>query len=135
MTECIRFDETHWPIVVVRYPYRIEQADFDQHIARVKGYITRGVPWAMLNDSRTAGAPNTRQRQAIAKLYDEHEALIRQHWRGTAVVFDSPLIAGALTALSWLTPAPHPFKAFSDYDEGMAWLRGTLEPASRLVVA
>ncbi len=133
MTELIRFDETHWPIVVVKYPARFHQSDFDQHIVRVVGFLKRDVPWAMLNDSRDAAAPNASQRQAIAKLYDDHEERVRKYWRGTAVVFDSPLIAGVLTALSWLRPPPHPFKAFSNYDDGMKWLKACMDPASRRV--
>lgn len=133
MTDRITFDEMHWPIVIVRYPGKLDQADFDRHIAKVESYLKRDQPFALLNDSRGAGAPNAGQRQAIAKVYDDHEPAVKKYWRGTAVVFDSPLIAGVLTAISWLRPPPHPFKAFTQYDEGMSWLNGLFDPNSQRI--
>jgi hypothetical protein len=124
----IAFDDSQWPIVVVRYPKEIEQADFTAHLERVSTYVRRAEPWGMFNDSRGAGQPNARQRQAIATFYDQHEALVREHWRGTAIIFDSPLIVGVLTALTWLRPPPHPFKPFSNADEGRRWLEERFEP-------
>jgi hypothetical protein len=128
MQDDITFDESAWPIVVVRYPKRIDQRDFDAHLERIIGYVKRDAPWGLLNDSRGAGHPNAVQRQAIATFYDRYEPLVRKNWRGSAIIFDSPLIVGVLTALTWIRPAPHPFKAFSNYAEGQRWLEARFEP-------
>lgn len=125
----IVFDDSRWPLVVVRYPKKIDHDDFMAHLDRVIDYVKRDEPWGMINDSRGSGHPNAVQRQAIASFYDEYEPIIRKNWRGTAIVFDSPIIAGVLTALTWLRPAPHPSKAFSNYDEGERWLLSRFEPA------
>jgi len=127
----ILFDDSRWPLVVVRYPKKIDHADFMAHLDRVTGYVLRNEPWGMINDSRGAGHPNAVQRQAIASFYDAHEATVRANWRGTAIVFDSPIIAGVLTALAWLRPPPHPFKAFSNFDEGERWLVSCFAPELR----
>jgi hypothetical protein len=129
MTHKIMFDDSCWPMVVVRYPKQIVHEDFLAHLERVVGYVQRDEPWGMLNDSRGAAHPNASQRQAIASFYDAHELLVRKNWRGTAVVFDSPMIAGVLTALTWLRPTPHPFKAFSSYEDGERWLRNRFTPS------
>lgn len=128
--ETIQVDESAWPVVVVRYPKVIEHGDFMRHLQRVVSFIKRREPWGMINDSRGAAHPNAKQRQAIATMYDDHEVAVREYWRGTAIIFDSQMIVGVLTALSWLRPPPHPFKAFVSYDDGERWVLNTLPPGS-----
>jgi hypothetical protein len=128
--ESIQFDDSAWPLVVLRYPKVIDHDDFMRHLERVVGYVKRREPWGMINDSRGSGHPNAKQRQAIANLYDAHEDSVRGFWRGTAIIFDSSVTVGVVTALTWLRPAPHPFKAFTDYDEGRSWVLSALPPGS-----
>lgn len=124
----IRFDDSRWPIVIIRYPEVIDPRDWDAHMARVIGYLERDQPWGMINDSRGAARPTAIQRQGIIDMYDGHENLVRKNWRATAIVFDSPLVVGVVTALSWARPMPHPFKSFTDYDEGARWVEGMFRP-------
>jgi hypothetical protein len=124
----IQFDDSRWPIVVVRYPHVIDPRDWDAHMARVVGYVKQDQPWGMINDSRGAARPTATQRQGIVNMYDDHENLVRKNWRATAIVFDSQLVVGVLTALSWARPLPHPFKSFTDYDEGASWIEGMFRP-------
>jgi len=128
--ERIGIDESQWPLVFVRYPKRIDDDDFSAHLRRVTEFVNRCEPWGMLNDSRGSGHPNARQRQAIVSMYEQHEHNIRAHWRGTAIIFDSPMIVGVLTALTWLKAPVHPFKAFSDYGEGLRWVTRLLPTGS-----
>jgi hypothetical protein len=124
----IQFDESRWPIVVVRYPSSLEARDWDDHLSRVIRYVERDRPWGMINDSRGAGHPNAAQRQGIVNLYDRHEELVRKNWRGTAIVCDSKITVGVLTALTWVRPPPHPFRPFSSYDEGTRWVESMFRP-------
>lgn len=119
--EQTRIDEGAWPLVVIHYPKLIEHQDFMSSLDRIIGFVQRGEPWVMINDARGSGHPNAKQRQAIASMYEAHEQEVRRHWRGSAIVFDSQVIVGVLTALVWLRPPPHPFRAFSDYNEGRSW--------------
>jgi hypothetical protein len=119
----IELDDTRWPIVVVRYPkVAIDDDDFARLIEGVTSYIHRREPWGMLNDTRDAAIPNRAQTKAIVAMYDANEALVRQYWRGTALVFDSPLFAAVVTTISWLRPPLHPLKTFRRYDDAVAWL-------------
>jgi hypothetical protein len=61
-------------------------------------------------------------------MYDQFDALVRKNWRGTAIVSDSSIVVGVVTALSWLRPMPHPFRCFSDYEEGARWLESMFRP-------
>jgi hypothetical protein len=124
----IHFDDSRWPIVVVRYPSRIDPRDWDEHLTRVIGYVKTDLPWGMINDSRGAAHPTATQRQGIIDLYDAHEELVRKNWRATAIVCDSKVIVGVLTALTWVRPPPHPFRPFSDYGEGARWTESMFRP-------
>lgn len=119
-------DDSQWPVVTLRYPKVIEHEDFMESLVRIVGFIHRGQPWVMINDARGSGAPNARQRQAIASMYESHDDVVRRHWRGSAIIFDSQITVGVLTALVWLRPPPHPFRAFADYQEGRRWVLGML---------
>lgn len=124
--ERICIDESCWPLVIVRYPKRIDDADFEAHLARVTRFVRRAEPWGMLNDSRGAGHPSAKQRKDIVRMYEENEAAVRAHWRGTAVIFDSRVIVGVITAMTWLKAPIHPFQCFTDYDEGLRWVAARL---------
>lgn len=128
--DSIEHDERAWPLVVVRYPKVIDHDDFMRHLRDVIGYIKRHEPWGMINDSRGSGHPNAKQRQAIASMYEEHESAVRAYWRATAIIFDSQVIVGVLTALTWIRPPPHPFRPFSNYVEGQRWVLDALPPGS-----
>ena len=117
-------------MVFVRYPRNLDHGDFLDHLERITGFVKRREPWAMLNDSRGSGHPNAKQRQAIATMYEENETNVRAFWRGTAIIFDSQVIVGVLTALTWLKPPPHPFRAFSSYDDGLSWVTQLLPVGS-----
>jgi hypothetical protein len=124
----ILFDESTWPIVVIRYPHVIDAEDWDKHMETVTGYVLRDRPWGMINDSRSSGGPTSKQRQGIIRMYDAHDALIRKNWRATAIITDSKVIVGVITALTWLRPPSHPFRPFSDYAEGARWVEKSFRP-------
>jgi hypothetical protein len=127
----ILIDDSRWPLVFLRYPATFTDAEWEEHLARVVQFVRRDEPWGMLNDSRGAAAPNAKQRKRVSEMYISHEPFVRRNWRGTAVVFDSLLVAGAVTAISWLQPPMHAFKATSDYDAGLEWVLSQFEPAIR----
>lgn len=121
-------------MVVIHYPKLIEHKDFMSSLDRIIGFVQRGEPWVMINDARGSGHPNAKQRQAIASMYESHEQAVRRHWRASAIVFDSQVIVGVLTALVWLRPPPHPFRAFADYSEGKSWALEMLAGRSELTL-
>lgn len=131
----ITFDESCWPLVIVRYPRAFNQAEFDEHLAYVVSLVRRDEPWAMINDSRGAYTPNARQRGAIAEFYAAEAALVRKNWRSTALVIDNPLVAGIATAISWLTEPLHPFCAFWNYADAERYVLNHFEPGLRDLVA
>lgn len=125
-------DDSTWPLVLLRYPPVMDHQDFLASLERIVGFIQRGQPWVMINDARGSDHPNAKQRQAIASMYDLHEPAVRRFWRGSAIIHDSQVIVGVLTALVWLRPPPHPFRAFADYQQGKQWVLHMLAGSTSL---
>lgn len=75
----------------------------------------------MINDVRLGHPPSAQQRRSIATMYREHLQLVEKNWRGTAIIASSSLMMGALTALNWLMPPPHPVEVYAHYGDGQLW--------------
>ena len=75
----------------------------------------------MINDVRVGPPPSAQHRKAISTMYQQHLPLVKKNWRGTAIVTSSSLIKGAITALNWLMPPPHPVKVCANYPDGERW--------------
>ena len=69
-----------------------------------------------------ADTPTAAQRKQLADFMKTH-AKDMDAITGSAMVLDSALARGALTALNWLFRKPFPEKVFSSADPALEWLR------------
>lgn len=122
----VTLDESRWPLIEIRYPDAFGSDDWAVLIEGLVGILKRDQPFAVINDVRSGAAPNALQRKQVADMYKAHPDLVKRNWLGTAFVTDSPIARGALTAVTWLIPQPHPVKVFSKYAEGEAWAQEQL---------
>jgi hypothetical protein len=117
----IEVDVSRHPLVLVRYGRRFSDADWAVLIERVAELIQRG-PFGMINDVRGGAVPTPLQRRTIATLYEKNDPDIRAHFLAGALVGDSLLLRGVLTAMRWLRPAPHPVEIFATIGEAESWV-------------
>jgi len=110
-----------WPIIEVTNPHAFTDEQWTHLLAQIAGVIKQDRPFSMINDVRVGPPPSAHQRKAISQLYQENLDLVKKNWRGTALITSSALIQGAITALNWLMPPPHPVKVCSNYAEGEKW--------------
>ena len=108
----IEVDVSRYPLVVVRYGHQITDAEWSACAARIGELIRRG-PFGMINDVRSGSVPSAVQRRTIITLYDENDRDVRAHFLASALVGESILLRGVLTALTWVRPAPHPMAIFA----------------------
>jgi hypothetical protein len=130
----IEVDVSRHPLVLVRYGRQFSDADWSVLIERVAVLIRRG-PFGMINDVRGGAVPTPVQRRTIAALYEANEPEIRAHFLAGALVGDSLLLRGVLTAMRWLRPAPHPVEIFATIGEAEAWILGHFPEEMRRRVA
>ena len=74
-----------------------------------------------------SAAPPARARQQLAARLASSEPYLRAI-AGSAMVFDSKLARGTLTAINWIARKPYPEKVFGHLDGALAWL-SRLTPA------
>ena len=74
-----------------------------------------------------SAAPPARARQQLAARLASSEQYLRAI-AGSAMVFDSKIARGTLTAINWIARKPYPEKVFGHLDEALAWL-SRLTPA------
>lgn len=112
---------TRWPIIEVTNPPAFTDDEWTHLLTQITGVLKQDRPFAMINDVRVGPPPSAQQRKAISQLYQENMNLVKKNWRGTALITSSALVQGAITALNWLMPPPHPVKVCSNYAEGEKW--------------
>ncbi len=88
----------------------------------MRSYPDRRERYVTLTDARSGATPNATQRRRASELIQrERERTVR--WNvANAVVFTSPLLRGALTAIEWAAPSPVPMRSFATLVEARAWL-------------
>jgi len=130
----IEVDVSRHPLVVLRWGRQYTDAEWAAVITRMGELIQRG-PFGVINDIRGGAAPTPVQRRTIASLYEEHDAAVRANFLAGALVGDSMLLRGVLTAMNWLRPAPHPVAIFGTIPAAETWVLGHFPEELRRLVA
>ncbi len=118
----------HWPILIRRASASLTTLEWQKELDwAAELYRTKKEPYALVVDARSGRRPNSAERNMMREFAEKHDAHIRQYCRGTALVFKSDLVRGALTALLWLRKPASQTKVFTDFDEAMAWARKQLD--------
>jgi hypothetical protein len=117
----IEVDRSRFPLVVLRHGRRYTDADFHAVTVHLNELLRRG-PFGLITDTRGSPMPSPLQRRTIIQFYADHDREIRANLLATAVVGDSTLVRGVLTALQWIRPAPHPVQIFASMVDAEAWV-------------
>ena len=81
-------------------------------------------PYVLVTLARTADRPDSTVRRRVAEFTKRAS---NPQLFANAVILPNALVAGALTAIRWLSPAAYDERAFSTLDDGLAWLTGAME--------
>lgn len=120
--EEFEFLEESWPLLVVRWPHA-EQSDEVMRAAfeKMASYTARKERYCILHDARSSPTLGAKHRRMGAEIGKRDAHLSERYCAGTALVFDSAIIRGAITAVNWLFSPPYPQKTFSTVEEARAW--------------
>ncbi len=119
----IATDLAHWPIVIMTAPARaLSDLEFKAYLAWVEKYVTcHGETYAIVNDVRYAPAPSAAQRRLVAEQMERLKLVTKRHCAGNAMVFQSQLMRGIMTAIFWMAQPDYPTKVFATVDQAIAW--------------
>jgi hypothetical protein len=99
----------------------MEDEQFESIVLSISTLLERGQRYVIIHDARRAVRPTPKQR-AFAAAQQKHDAeRTRRLVAGVALAVSSPLTAGVVTAINWITPPPYPLKTFSTMAAAEAW--------------
>ncbi len=119
----VSFDLAHWPLVVLRLPPRIGEAEVASLARAQEEIFQRRERYVSLTDTTAVvGLPDARVRSAIGQWLQTIEERAKRYQVANALVIASPLTRGALTAVHWLAPPPVPTTVCATVREGARYL-------------
>jgi len=112
-----------WPIVVMTPPARpMTDQEFKDYLVWMEKHVTtRGETYTVINDVRHAPAPSAAQRKLVADHMERLRPITTRFCAGTAMVFESTLMRGIMTAIFWMSKPDYPTKVCATVDEAMGW--------------
>ena len=119
----IRFDDTQFPLVATEWPDgEITDAELEQWLAKCVAGWDRGRQVALHLGMRASGLSSL-QRKRMSEFAKTNERTLARVIIATAIVADSPMVRGVITAINWFAPPPYPQRVFSRRAEAETWLR------------
>lgn len=115
-------DARFFPLVLHRIRGEVTDADVDQIRVFYEGVHAHKKPFLHIVDARTASRPDSLVRTRLNDLTKSMLPDTKQFQVANAIVLDSRMTAGVMTALRWAVPPPVPEKYFGNIDEAMAWV-------------
>ncbi|MFK7987131.1 MAG: STAS/SEC14 domain-containing protein [Sandaracinaceae bacterium] len=130
MVDAHWLDESRHPIWIQTIPEAPELDEFmgafEHFDRRIREAATRTERLGLVVDMRKYGMGTSIQRQRAAKTNELAERLLGSRILGQAVVMESAMQRGALTAVQWLARPTWPVRTFAERSEAIDWLRGLL---------
>jgi hypothetical protein len=132
----IALDFSAWPIVQVTPPPYSLSDDALTEFMEFHRQLVRGRDSAhgLLLDLRHSDQLSGSQRKKLTEILNSPKSGPMSPCAGTALVFNSPMLRGVLTAMFWFFKPPYPVKVFPDVTSAERWL-STLLPSSLINVA
>ncbi|WP_309896022.1 hypothetical protein [Archangium sp.] len=134
----ITFDDTHWPLLLLRFEGTPTPEQLEAYLARRLEYLQRQERHGIVYDTRQARLITSQVRQRHAAWSREHQAQRRQFLVGNALIIPSPVIRLSMNLVLSLGGAKVPYSVAATVPEGALWVAhrlheaGETEPAERL---
>jgi hypothetical protein len=127
-------DASRMPLVVQRFRQGFDDADVEHMFRQFEFLFLSGRRYALLVYTDPGPKVMTaRQRKMVADWGKAHIEQIRRVNVASAVVIESALVRGALTALTWLFEPPTPQKLVRTLREGLDFCVASLISADVMV--
>ena len=119
-----RFEETRWPLVIIPSPRGTDPRliDQDSFYAEFDRFRAKGERAFIVHDLRGVRLMDAGRRRRFVQYAGLHSTTARELIVGYAVLIDSRITTGIVTAVLWLLRPPCPMKVFSNPADGEAWL-------------
>ncbi|HEX6276768.1 MAG TPA: STAS/SEC14 domain-containing protein [Polyangiaceae bacterium] len=125
-----QFDETSWPIVVLRWQGRPTDASVTAGLARLDAFLARKERFGLIVDSRGSTALTPEQRGMMLahmkRNMEENEKYLVQ-----AFVANDFIARTLYWGVQLFMPPPFPSKVFGEFEAARAWVADVLGASER----
>ena len=111
-----------FPLIIHTIRDPVSAADVDLMRVFYRELHTRKQPYLHLVDARTTSRPEATVRAKLAEFTKEMLPASALYQVCNAIVLDSRVAAGVMTALRWAVPAPAPEKYLSSFPSALQWV-------------
>jgi L-amino acid N-acyltransferase YncA len=109
-------------------PASLREEDIQEVFGYYHDLVDRKIRYFSITDARGASeVPSAQTRKAIGQAAAKLEARSEGYALGTAVVIESRVIRGALTAIQWVAQPRHPMRYCGTMQEAVDYAIGELE--------
>ncbi len=113
------FERTQFPLCISLVSGTVTDVDTRRMADAIDWMGRQTAPYLTLSLTHDIARIDSALRKRIAELAGRNKG---DDCLASAIVVDSAIVAGALRAIRWLTPAPHVERHFSDAGTAVAWL-------------
>jgi hypothetical protein len=121
------FDDSLWPLLIIRYPAAQSDAEYEESLNRLSGFVLRRQPYFCIIDTSRIGTPNSTQRQRQVEWDRSHDELVRTWGRGTAFIVTSPFVRVAMSLYFHVRPLGVPHVIVADVSSALTWMVSQME--------
>lgn len=118
------FDASRAPYIIMRVPAVVGDDMLEGALREVSRWLLEDVN-ALFSFVANFERPlkiTARQRRMMANAERQYAHVDRTYNAGQAVIVQSPMTRGVLTAVYWLSPPVYPYAFFSDMESAFSWL-------------
>jgi hypothetical protein len=120
-------DRQALPLLRLKYVGDYTDDELLKFLEQVNSALALPGAKAGLIDLCEATAGSAGQRKLQASWIRDHKQVLARDFVATAIVTDSAVIRGTVTAIFWVQPLPMPTHVAATVDAAMAWLAPYLE--------
>jgi hypothetical protein len=134
----ITFDDSHWPLLLIRLEGVPTPGHFEAYLARRLEYLQRRERHGIVYDTRQTRLITSELRQRHAAWSREHNAARQRFIVGNALIITSPVIRLTMNLVLSLGGEKVPYSVAATLPEAALWIAnrlrelGDVEPAERL---
>ena len=122
-----------FPLLIIQSPGQALDSEIDQDsfYERAEEALSQPAPVVVLHDLTGARVAGPVRRKRFVDYANNNADRIAERIEAYAVLIDSHVFRGVITAILWFVPPPCPLKVFTDQAKAIEWLKSmssTLSP-------
>jgi hypothetical protein len=118
----LRIEQDQLPLLQLAYVGDYSDDELSEFLRVLEGVLQLPGRKACIIDLRKSTAGSAKHRKVQGEWIRDHEAQLARDFTAAAIVTDSAVIRGTVTAVFWIRPLPFPTKLCATIEDAQRWL-------------